>query len=163
MMITPTMKSHRIQILALILAGLISLPTRAAMIPGRWEKVSNLDVGTPITLELKSGNRLEGHFQGLSESKVDIETHSVRASIPKAVIQTITTRTKDRLGDGAAIGTALGAIAWVILAFVGQGWTVSDSREAFLPAVPIGTGFGVAVDAYVKSKVAVLYKAPDTP
>ena len=162
-MVSPTMKSFRIQILSLLLVGLAAQPTHAEVIPGRWEKVSNLDLGTSITLELKSGNRLEGYFHGLSESEVDIETHSVRASIPRAVIQTITTRTQDRLGDGAAIGTALGAIAWVVLAFIGQGWTDSDSREAYLPAVPIGAGLRVAVDAYVKSRVAVLYKAPGTP
>ena len=43
-MISPTMKSCRIQILALILAGLISMPAHAEVIPGRWEKVSALEM-----------------------------------------------------------------------------------------------------------------------
>ena len=73
---TPTMKSCRIQFLTLLLAGLIAQPTHAEVIPGRWEKVSDLDLGTPITVELKNGDRVEGDFEGLSASDVDLETHS---------------------------------------------------------------------------------------
>ena len=76
-MICSTMKSCRIQLVSLILAGLVSQPTHAEVIPGRWEKVSDLELGTPITVELKNADQVEGDFEGLSESEVDIETHSV--------------------------------------------------------------------------------------
>ena len=89
MMTTPTMKSCRIQFLALILAGLIAQPAHAEVVPGRWEKVSDLDLGTPITVKLKNGDHVIGDFEGLSASDMDIETHSARALIPKAAIQTI--------------------------------------------------------------------------
>ena len=108
MMLIPKSKSNRIQILVLILAGLILQPAHASVIPGRWEKASNLKVDAPI-ITLKNGDQVEGHFKGLSASDVDIETHSARAKIPKAYIQTIIARTKDGLGDGAAIGAAAGA------------------------------------------------------
>ena len=65
MMIISNMKSNRGQILALVLAGLVSQPAHADMIPGRWEKVSDLELGTPITVELKNGDRVEGEFEGL--------------------------------------------------------------------------------------------------
>ena len=89
-----TTKSYRIQVVSLMLAGLISLPAHAEVIPGRWEKVSALDLGTPVTVELKNGDQVEGTFEGLSVSDVDVETHSARAVIPKADIQTIATQKK---------------------------------------------------------------------
>ena len=97
------MQSCRLQIVSLILAGLILQPVRAGVIPGRWEKVENLDLGARITLELKNGDPLEGHFEGLSASGVDIETRSVRVVIPKEAIQTISIQPKDGLSNGAAL------------------------------------------------------------
>ena len=55
-----TTKSIRIQIISLILAGLISMPAHAEVIPGRWEKVAALAVGI--------GARISGQFRGLSSS-----------------------------------------------------------------------------------------------
>ena len=101
------MQSCRMQIVSLILAGLILQPVRAGVIPGRWEKVENLDLGARITLELKNGDPLEGHFEGLSASGVDIETRSVRVVIPKEAIQTISIQPKDGLSNGAAIGAGV--------------------------------------------------------
>ena len=85
MMLIPKSKSSRIQILVLILAGLILQPAHASVIPGRWEKASNLKVDAPITVTLKNGDQVEGHFKGLSASDVDIETHSARAKIPEGI------------------------------------------------------------------------------
>ena len=112
-------QSYRLQIVSLVLAGLISQPVRAGVIPGRWEKVANLDLEARITLELKNGDPLEGHFVGLSASGVNIETRSVRVVIPKEAIQTISIQPKDGLGNGAAIGAAVGAA-------VGAGVSLAD-------------------------------------
>ena len=97
------MKSYRIQIVSLILTGSSSMPAHAQVIPGGLEKVSNLDLGTPVTVEFKNEDRLEGEYEGLSASDVDIETHSARAVIAKPDILTITTSAKDGLAEGAAI------------------------------------------------------------
>ena len=91
-MTIPTMKSSRTQILTLILVGLISLPARAEVIPGRWEKVSDLDLEAPITVDLKNGDQIEGNFKGLSVSELKLEANSARAVIPKEDILTIATR-----------------------------------------------------------------------
>ena len=109
MMTTPALKSSRTQILGLFLAGLIAQPAHAQVIPGRWEKVSNLDFGTPITVELKSGDQVGGDFDGLSASELEIKTRTALATIPKTDVQTITTPPKDGLGEGALIGAATGA------------------------------------------------------
>ena len=117
---TPTMKSCRIQFLTLLLAGLIAQPTHAEVIPGRWEKVSDLDLGTPITVELKNGDRVEGDFEGLSASDVDLETHSARAVIPKTDVQTIATQKKGGAGNGGRNGAIIGAAAGAGIGAVGM-------------------------------------------
>ena len=80
MQIIPTMKSGRPQVLALILAGLILLPAYAEVIPGRWEKVSNMEFGTPITVELKNGDRVVGQFEGLSATRARDKLRHLRVS-----------------------------------------------------------------------------------
>lgn len=163
-MISPTMKSCRIQIVSLILAGLISMPTHAEVIPGRWEKVSNLSFGTPITVELLSGDQVEGDFDGLSASELEIKTHTALTRIPKTDVQTITTPPKDGLGDGALIGAAIGA---GVLGLVSskRSYDYSAFGKLSLGAIgaAIGLGIGVAADASVKSEDTILYKAPRTP
>ena len=165
-MMNLTMKSYWTQILALILAGLISLPAYAEVIPGRWEKVSDLDLGTPITAELKNGDRVEGELEGLSESEVDIETRSARAVIPKVDIQTITTGAQGGGGNGAEVGAAVGAgVSFIGIASSG---TVAASGGQLLVgtlitiglATAIGAGIGAVADAGTKSETIVVYEAP---
>ena len=172
-MMIPTMNSCRIQVISLILAGLISLPARAEVIPGRWEKVSGLELGTPITVELKSGDQVVGDFEGLSASEVDVETRAARAVIPKPDIQTITTQEKGGVGKGAVVGATIGAavgagIPLIALARNGSGDMGSGGAALAVLLVAgvgtaIGAGLGAAAGAGAKREAIVVYKAPDTP
>ena len=172
-----TMNSVRIQIVSLILAGLISMPAHGEVIPGRWEKVSALELGTPITVKLKNGDQAEGNFEGLSASDVDVETQSARAVIPKADIQTIATQKKGGTANGARKGAIIGAAAGAGVGAAGMMMTLAnrdgneDLGEAqglfllFVPAVAtgIGTALGIFTGAVTKSDAIVVYKAPGTP
>ena len=150
---SPTMQSYRIQVVSLILAGLISMPARAEVIPGRWEKVSDPELGTPIIVELKNGDQVEGDFEGLSESEVDIETHSSRAVIPKADIQTITTRKRGGVDEGAKKGALVGAAVGLGLALFTLATSgASDLNKkgvALMASISMGlpTGIGVVLGA----------------
>ncbi len=169
-MISQTMKPGRIQIVSLILAGLISMPAHAEVIPGRWEKVSDLELGTPIIVEFKNGDRVEGELEGLSESEVDIETRSARAVVPKVDIQTITTGKQDGGGNGAEVGATVGAAVGAGVSFIGiaTSGTVDASGGQLLVgtlitiglATAIGAGIGAAADAGTKSETIVVYEAP---
>ena len=172
MMIRP-MKSCRIQVVSLILAGLISLPARAEVIPGRWEKVSDLALGTPITVDLKNGDRVVGDFEGLSTSGVDVETRSVRAVIPKSEIQTITTQEKGGAGKKAAVGATIGAAVGAgipLVAYARNGNSDQGSGGAALVVLmvagvgaAIGGGLGAIAGVGTRMEATVLYKAPDIP
>lgn len=154
------MKSYWIQVVSLILAGLISMPAHAEVIPGRWEIVSALDLGTPIAVELKNGDRIEGEFEDLSESEVDIETHSARAVIPNADIQTATISSKDGLGDGVKIGAAMGfglGLGTLGIAALIQGGLVPAYAPLMLLIAGgigsgVGAGIGAAADAEDKER-----------
>ena len=104
-MISPKMKSCWIQTPSLILVVLIAQPALAGVVPGRWEKVSAMELASPIKGELKNGDRIKGQFRGLSSSDLELLNPAGRAVIPKTDIQTITLPLKDGLGDGACKGS----------------------------------------------------------
>ncbi len=165
-MLSLRMESYRTQGVVLALVGLISLPLRAGVIPGRWEKVSQLEAGAPLTLEMKNGDRIKGHFMGLSESIFELLIHPSRAAIPRDDIQRITHHPRDGVGDGsglgagvgAAVGAGLGALAWE---------STGGAEELIFRAVIvggigalIGAGIGSVGDAAMKNPSVVVYDAP---
>ena len=160
-----TVSSCRIQFLALILAGLISMPAHAEVIPGRWEKVSDLELGTPIIVEFKNGDQVEGDFEGLSESEVDIETHSARAVIPKADIQTITIQPMDGLAEGGCIGAGIGAGIMAALANQPNSDFSTGGKLYFtMIGAAVGWGLGMMTDSAIKSEPIIIFcKAPERP
>ena len=166
---TTTEKSSRTQVLVLLLAGLIAQPVTAGVIPGRWEKVSALEIASPITAELKNGDRIRGQFRRLSPSALEFQSRSGRAMIPKSDIRTITTPSKDGLGNGAGIGAAIGAglaLGAFSLAVRTRGGLDGDTWPFLMfggIGAGIGAGIGTAADAATKGEPVVLYKAPGTP
>ena len=166
------MKSFRIQAVSLILGGLISLPAHAEVIPGRWEKVAVLEMASPITVELKNGDRIVGQFRGLSSSDLELLSPAGRAVIPKTDIQAITRPSNDGLVDGAWKGAAVGAAvafgaSLIGLAIRGTGANAEDGAMEGVVGVGvsagIGAGLGIAVDAAKKTGDIVLYRASGKP
>ena len=166
-----TMKSYRIQIVSLILAGLISIPAHAEVIPGRWEKVAALETAPLIKVDLKNGDRISGQFRGLSSSDLELLNAAGRALIPRADIQTITLPAKDGLGDGALKGAAIGAgvaggLSLIGIAFEPPGKRDVLALQALLLAVPVYAGIGALIGAVAdetKTDDIVVYKAPENP
>ena len=160
-MLSLRMKFCRTQYVALALVALISLPLQAQVIPGRWEKVSALQVASPITVELKDGDRIKGHYEDLSATDVMLVTHFSRAVIPREDIETITTQPEDGLANGTLIGAGVGAGlmgAWAAVPsydFNALGVVLMASI-----GLAIGAGFGAVGDAIVKPMPIVLYEAP---
>lgn len=166
-----TTKSYRIQLVSLILTGLISLPTHAEVIPGRWEKVSALKMAPLIKVELKNGDRISGQFRGLSSSDLEVLNSAGRAWIPRADIQTIILPAKDGLGDGALKGAAVGAgvagLSLIGIAFEPSGTRGDLVYQALLLTIPVCVGLGAAIgvvaDDATKTEDIVVYKAPGVP
>ncbi len=166
-----TMKSYRIQIVSLILAGLISIPAHAEVIPGRWEKVSALEIASPIKVELKNGDRISGQFRGLSVSDLELLSPAGWATIPRMDIQTITIPSKDGVGDGAWKGAVTGAAFAGSLSLLAMVIGVSGESNTEIAGLAlgfgalgagIGAGIGVAADAATKPEDIVVYKAPES-
>lgn len=166
-MLISIMKSYRTRFVALALLALISPSAQAGVIPGRWDKVSALAVEVPVLVELKSGDRIEGRFRGLTESELELVTRTAQGKIPRTEIQTITTRPKDGLGDGAAKGAAVGAIATGIFGAISYARYEGGDSSFLGPlllvggiAAGIGAALGVAADAANRSEGVLLYDAP---
>ena len=154
------MKNSRTVAISLILVGLLAVPTRAQVIPGRWEKVAALSVEMPITVDLKNRDRIQGQFEGLSPSELSLRTHSARAAIPRSEIRRITTRDSDSLANGILIGA--GAGAGIMIPFAANpDADFSALGVAILVgiAASVGTWVGLSIDAITKEEI-VLYQAP---
>ena len=162
-MLSLRMESYRTQFVVLVLVGLIALPARAAVIPGRWEKVSQLEAGAPITVHLKNGDRIQGQFTSLSESNLEILVRRSPAAIPRAEIQAITTQPNDDVANGACIGAGIGAgIMYALAATPGSDSTAEGKVIFPMIGAAIGMVVGAATDAALKPTVNVLYIAPGT-
>ena len=165
-------KSCRVQVVCLFLAGMISLPVRAEVIPGRWEKVSNLDLGMPVTVVLKNGDRVVGDYEGMSGSEVDVETRSARAVIPKADIQFIRTRKTGGVGEKAAVGAKIGAAVGAGVPLIGFARSGPGDLNGFGVALivlavtgvgtAIGAGLGAVAGIGTKTEEFLVYEAPPT-
>ena len=160
------MKPYRTQAIALTLASLIALPLRADVIPGRWEKVSILAVASPIIVKLKDGDRVKGHFEGLSATDVIVVSHFSRAVIPKKDIETISIQPEDGVGDGAGIGAGVGfgvgtgvALGLILKHGGGEGALAALLLLGGIGA-GVGAGLGAAGDAATRPLEIVLYEAP---
>lgn len=165
-MMRSEMNSFRILPISAALAAMLSLSASAEVIPGRWEKVSSLSVAWPIIVELKNGDRIKGNFGGLSESNLTLATHSARAVIPKSEIQTIITRPRDGVANGAKTGAAVGA---GFVCAIAAAYVIAERRAKPLwvfsltpVGAAVGAGIGVAVDAGMNAPPIVLYEAPKT-
>ena len=93
------MRDSRTIAIVLILVGLLAVPAKAEAVPGLWEKIAALAVKTPITVELKNGDWIEGKFEELSPSELSLRTDSAQVAIPRSDIQRITTRGQNPLVD----------------------------------------------------------------
>ena len=153
------MRNYRTVAIVLILVGLLCVPAQAQVIPGRWEKVQTLPLGPQITVELKSGDRLEGQFEELSPFELLLKTGSAQASIPRADIERITTR-GDGLLNGVLIGAAIGGGIMAALTLPPK-HDFSTEGIAILTLAGVGAGalIGLGADAIPKRAV-VLYQAP---
>jgi hypothetical protein len=165
-MMKPVMHLCQILAISMTLMGLMSVPLWAETIPGRWEKVTALAVTSPITVELKNGDRIKGNFGALSKSSLTLSTHSARAVIPKGGIQTITIHPRDSLANGLQNGAVVGAgfVCAIVAAMVTRGQGVKAAGVMLLiPVVAAaGAGIGGAVDAAMNARTIKLYEAAGT-
>ena len=165
-MMKPVMHLCQILAVSMTLMGLMSVPLWAETIPGRWEKVARLAMRSPITVELKNGDRIKGSFGGLSKSNLTLATRSASAVIPKGDVQAITAHPRDGLANGLQTGAAVGAgfVGAVAAAMVARGQGVKAAGVMLLiPVVAAaGAGIGGAVDAAMNARTIKLYKAAET-
>lgn len=146
---------------------LVSTPVflNAGVVPGRWEKVEALKVGSPVVVTMKSGTRLEAKFRGLRAQAIDLTDESGKdLQIPRSeVVRIATLGNTDGLSDGALIGAGIGvAVAVSILAIAGSGeGEVLGSAKWGAPLLLGGVGAltGALVDNAYRGE-EIIYKAP---
>ncbi len=82
------------------------------VIPGRWEKVQALAIGTPIVVRLHEGDRVACTFQRLTEHEITVTRYDgVEATFSKSRVRAIqgVEVVADQRWDGPLIGFGIGA------------------------------------------------------
>lgn len=99
---------HRPAAVALLIT--LTCASVVAQIPGPWVTVDTLPSGQPISITLKSGDRIEGLFRSASplELMLAARTGNER-TISKTDIRNLSVEKKDTSLDGLLLGAAIGA------------------------------------------------------
>jgi hypothetical protein len=162
------------QVVALmVVCVLAAAPLQGQVLPGRWEKLEQLQPGTRIIVRLQAGDRLEGGFQRITQDAIVLtEENSQERTIAKSMVSSIETSKKapDRLRNGTLIGLLVGAAAGIAsMAAIAEAktsgpvyWGDEDGPGYLLGAALVGGGIGAATGAIVDASIKrheVLYQA----
>jgi hypothetical protein len=145
-------------------SALQTTPAGAGIIPGSWDRVQRLQLGSPLVVTLKSGVRLEGAFNSLAQGELALTDQAGQPlTIASSEISRIVTRVDDKLTNGALTGAGIGlAAALVVLAAAGSGeGYVLPSAKWGAPALlsSVGMVAGMLVDRSHKDQ-NLIYVTP---
>jgi hypothetical protein len=145
-------------------SALQTTPAGAGIIPGSWDRVQRLQLGSPLVVTLKSGVRLEGAFNGLAQGELALTDPAGQTlTIARLEISRIVTRVDDTLTNGALTGGGIGlAAALAVLAAAGSGeGYVLPSAKWGAPLLLSGVGIvvGMLVDRAHKGQ-DLIYVTP---
>jgi hypothetical protein len=149
-----------------VLVSILSGSLIAGVVPGRWEKVDTQRTGAELTIILKSGDRIDGVLKGTTPDSLTIVAGNSEQLLPKSQVQRVQTLHNVHRNRGLASGMAVGALAAIPGALVGNALSDADhGKNTAIGAVSfgaIGAGIGAAIGfAFDKAHEApeVLYEA----
>jgi hypothetical protein len=136
----------------------------AAVIPGSWEKVESLRLGSALVVTLKAGDRLVGALTKRTPGALTLTAPTGQEHmIPRSEVVRIVARVRDDVTNGALIGAGVGvSAALVVLAIVasGEGYVLPSAKwGAPLLLSGLGSLGGMLVDRAQKRE-EVVYQAP---
>jgi hypothetical protein len=136
----------------------------AGLVPGSWEKVEGLRMGSLLVVTLKSGDRLEGALKDLTLGGLTLTAPSGQEfKVPRSEVGRIVAKVKDGLTDGGLIGAGVGlGAAMVVLAIAGSrdGYILPSAKwGAPLLLSGLGSLGGMLVDRAHK-RPQMVYVAP---
>ena len=154
-------------IMAFALFMLASSTLQAEVIPGRWEIVDSLESGTPITVRLKEGDRIECSLKTVNSEALElIDATDQVIIIPKSAVKQILGPGKEKDSNlngtlwGLALGGAGGAVLGAATKKTLDAGASAGSYTAVLAMIGAGLGAltGYTVDYSLNSR-PVLYRA----
>ena len=155
-------------IIAFAIFMLASSTLQAEVIPGRWEIVDSLESGTPITVRLKEGDRIECSLKTVNSEALElIDATDQVITIPKSAVDKILGQAKEKDSNlngtlwGLAIGGAGGAVLGAATKQKLDAGSSASSYTAVLAMIGAGIGAltGYTVDYSLKSR-PVIYRSP---
>ncbi len=136
----------------------------AGLIPGSWEKVEGLRLGSSLVVTLKTGERLGGALKALTLGALTLTDPTGKEfMVPRSEVGRIVAQVTDDLTNGALIGAGGGlSAALVVLAIIGSrdGYVLPSAKwGAPLLLSGLGSLGGMLVDR-VHKREEMVYLAP---
>jgi RNase P/RNase MRP subunit p29 len=104
---------------SLVMLVFLSVPfSFAEVIPGRWEKVDSLVPGTPVLVELQSGDGIPGELVSTTAGSLVIDAASQnRMTVPKNAVARVLQMKKGKRQTllGTLIGTGSGVVTGLVI------------------------------------------------
>ena len=131
-----------------------------AMDPSQWTNVQTLSPGDRVGVVQMNRKRIEGRFQGSTDSAITIQAdHEV--SIPKTEVVRVYKRGRMTRTTRAAIGAAAGVAAGAILSATAGDRFRNEGQDPQTAAwIAGGAGIGAAVGALTGSGYREIYRRP---
>ncbi len=152
------------KVIALVLAlciGVIPVFSKESMdaIPrGNWALVQSMGTGASVSVQMSSGDRVEGHFLGLDADSIRLRVDKQERFYPRSDVAEIwQLRIPDGKTNGALYGIVAGAAAGVLAA--GATGTLEPTGDTagrqwgaglIMAGIGIGALVGVLADAAIK-------------
>ena len=139
-------------------------PRSAGLVPGSWEKVEGLRLGSSLVVTLKTGARRAGAFKAVTFGALTLtDATGKEFMIPRSEVGTIVAQVRDDVANGVLIGASVGlstALAALAIAGSGDGYVLPSAKWG-APLLLSGLGGlgGMLVDRAHKRQQLV-YIAP---
>jgi hypothetical protein len=136
-----------------------------AVPPGNWAKVESLIPGTEISVQLTSGDRIQGEFLGLEADAIRLNVGYRESAYPRpSVVEIQMPGVKDSNKNGTLIGMGIGAGCAAILAAASYDKNDPYKNLGWV-GIPLFAGVGALVGYgidHTRSGASLIYRAEPT-
>ena len=132
--------------------------------PGNWGAVEILEEGTPVSIRMVSGDKMDGKFLDLDSDAIHVIIDDQERVFPRSGVAEIwQLRVPDGKLNGVLIGMGAGLAAGIIAASAGGALNTGDTAGRqwgaglILAGIGLGAVLGAVTDASIKGK-RLLYR-----
>lgn len=140
-------------IVVLLLSFLLSpLALAAQTAPTDWSRLNSVTSGTKLSVKLKDGKKIDGTFDGATDTTLSLTVKNARKEIHREDVETVSEVIKKSATKSTLIGMGIGAGAGAALGIAGdinENDTFFETRDSVVVGVVVLTAGIGALAGYL--------------